>query len=89
MGISEELKLQLDRMSVAGDYKAVFLSQRGRKVLKDLAKNCYYDTDTLHPDALKMAHREGRRSVVLDILSKLSYTMDDMLDEEFSEQVDL
>lgn len=85
----QKLRDQVARLKLTNLYKSVFLSHEGRLVLKDMAVNCSYDRTVFNKDALKMAYEEGRRSVILDILNRLAYTMDDVMYEEFEEPVDV
>lgn len=50
------------------DYCTVFDSEEGQKVLRNLLARYYFCSTTFSPDALQMAHDEGKRYVVLDIL---------------------
>lgn len=54
------------------DYRLVFASEAGRRVLADLARVCYGERSTyVRGDALETAFREGERQVYLRILSLL------------------
>ncbi len=62
-----ELKNQKD-LDVVRDYKGVFNGVRGKRVLFDLMRSCSFINTTISPDIAIMAYKEGRRSVVLDII---------------------
>ena len=50
------------------DYKFVFSSDEGNRVLDDLQRRCFYTSSTFVPDnANETFVREGQRSVVLHI----------------------
>lgn len=51
-------------------FKGCFNSEDGERVLTYLKKICHYDTSTIKPDEQRDLSdwREGRRSVLLDIL---------------------
>jgi hypothetical protein len=49
------------------DYKKVFGTEEGKKVLKDLEVFCLYNEDTFDNDALFMAYKTGLRKVYLHI----------------------
>tara|TARA_R100000656_G_C3869107_1_gene111725 strand:- start:291 stop:509 length:219 start_codon:yes stop_codon:yes gene_type:complete len=50
------------------DYKFVFSSDEGKRVLDDLQRRCFYTSSTFVPDnANETFVREGQRSVVLHI----------------------
>ena len=55
------------------DYKQVFTSESGEKVLEDLKKRCSYHTTThIKGDSHESAYLEGARSVVLFIKNMLN-----------------
>ena len=55
------------------DYKQVFESDNGKKVLEDLEKRCSYHTTThIKGDSHESAFLEGTRSVVLFIKNMLN-----------------
>tara|TARA_X000001382_G_scaffold2414_2_gene2866 strand:- start:189 stop:401 length:213 start_codon:yes stop_codon:yes gene_type:complete len=55
------------------DYKQVFTSESGEKVLEDLKKRCSYHTTThIKGDSHESAYLEGARSVVLFINNMLN-----------------
>lgn len=80
---------QLTHIKTANLYKAHFTTPEGKKILQDLAIRCNYDRSSFDPDPIKMAYREGRRSVVLDILNILAYNLEDIMDEELEETIDV
>jgi len=51
------------------DYKAVFKSERGKTVIYDLMKKCNMLSTSFNGDINKTIYNEGRRSVMLYILS--------------------
>ena len=55
------------------NYKQVFTSESGEKVLEDLKKRCSYHTTThIKGDSHESAYLEGARSVVLFIKNMLN-----------------
>lgn len=66
-----------DRARIS-DYRAVFGSDAGKRVLADIADRHWMFSGTLHGEALVMAHREGERNVVLDILRYMELTPADL-----------
>ena len=49
------------------DYKKIFTTEEGKRVLKDLENICFYNTTTLSDKALMIAFNEGNRAVFLHI----------------------
>ncbi len=49
------------------DYKIVFGSEEGQRVLTDLKNRCFFNTSTFVSDKSETILREGQRSVVLYI----------------------
>ena len=60
------------------DYRTVFGTEAGKRVLGDMASRHWYFRGTLHPEALVMAHREGERNAILEILRYLELKPDDL-----------
>lgn len=58
----------------AQDYRTVFASPVGQRVLADLAKFCRANESTFHADARLHAVAEGRREVWLRIQRNLELT---------------
>lgn len=54
------------------NYKAVFTTEDGKKVLWDLMKASGFLDASYTNCSIAMAHSEGRRSIVLDIMKKLN-----------------
>lgn len=67
--LEEQLQLLNDKVRL---YKRVFDSEDGQKVLEDLEKRCYIEQTTLSESAIKMAAKEGRRSVFMYIKQMIS-----------------
>lgn len=64
--------MKKDSGSLIRDYKAVFETSAGKKVLKHILGISHYcNTTYTANDPTTMAFREGRRSIVLDILKVL------------------
>lgn len=59
-----------DRQRIT-DYKALFNSGLGQRVLNDMLVRHWFFNSTLHTDPAIMAHREGERNVMLYILRYL------------------
>lgn len=74
-----ELNAQKD-LDVVRAYKNVFKGQGGPRVLHDLMKSCSFIRSTYSGDPVQMAHNEGRRSVVLDIIKMLGRDEASILD---------
>lgn len=55
------------------DYKKVFDSDAGKRVLDDLQRRGFLHTTTFAENELKMAYREGMRSMALHIKTMLEY----------------
>jgi hypothetical protein len=54
------------------NYKTVFNSDEGKKVLSDLEKRCHYHTTTnVKGDSHESAYLEGQRSILLFIKAML------------------
>lgn len=53
------------------NYKVVFNTEQGEKVLEDLKNFCFYDKPAYTGDANEGLYREGMRNVVLYILTQL------------------
>ena len=60
------------------DYKKVFESEEGKRVLKDLEKVCMYRSTTFDKDALIMAFQEGLRAVYLHITTVMSMDLEEL-----------
>tara|TARA_R100001082_G_scaffold37833_1_gene19949 strand:- start:609 stop:887 length:279 start_codon:yes stop_codon:yes gene_type:complete len=58
-------------LDITADYKKIFGSDQGERVLYDLMKNSFMITSTFSNDPHEMALREGHRNVILRILSIL------------------
>lgn len=58
----------------ARDYREVFLSAAGQRVLADLVLQCHVVSPIRPGDPYAAAHAEGERNVALRILSFLHYT---------------
>ena len=54
------------------DYKTIFNSDEGKRVMSDLEKRCHFITTTnIKGDSHESAYMEGQRSVLLFIKSML------------------
>ena len=60
------------------DYKKVFESEEGKRVLKDLEKVCLYRATTFDKDALVMAFQEGLRGVYLHITTIMAMDIEEL-----------
>ncbi len=60
------------------DYKLVFNSPHGQRVLMDMMKNHRMLSSSFDSDPLKMALYEGERNVVLRILSMLKIDIQEL-----------
>tara|TARA_Y100001963_G_C6617596_1_gene370095 strand:+ start:408 stop:677 length:270 start_codon:yes stop_codon:yes gene_type:complete len=69
-------KKEQKQIDVVIDYKTLFESEAGKRVLYDLMKNNYILSPTYTTNINEMALREGARNVVLRILSILKIDVD-------------
>lgn len=58
-----------DEIQTIRAYKRVFNTPDGRHILADLKKSCCFERSTLSQGLELLPYHEGRRSVVLNILS--------------------
>jgi len=59
-------------------YKSVFNSRDGQQVLSDLAVFCHADSSTFNENPYVTAERNGRRAVILHIMSTLKINLNDI-----------
>jgi hypothetical protein len=58
----------IDRIKgIQEDYRKVFSTEEGKRVLKDLEKIGFFNTTTFNNDAIAMAFNEGNRAFLLHI----------------------
>ena len=75
------------------DYRIVFGSVEGQRVLNDLVARGWVLSGTLHENPQITAHREGERNMVLEILRVLQLKPEDVrelvedVDEQFKPEV--
>lgn len=74
------------RIATLEDYKHVFMTPRGQKVLWDLMKEHFIISPTFHENAMEMAYREGQRNTILRILALLKIDTKKLLDKVEEEQ---
>jgi hypothetical protein len=67
-----------DENQKAIDYKIVFGTEHGQKVLADLIQDNWILSSAIHEAPAIAAYREGERNVVLKILRYLSITPADV-----------
>ena len=60
------------------DYKKVFESEEGKRILKDLEKVCMYRATTFDKEALVMAFQEGLRCVYLHITTVMTLDIEEL-----------
>ena len=60
------------------NYKKVFESEEGLKVLKDLEKVCLYRSTTFDKDSHVMAFQEGLRAVYLHITTIMNMDIEEL-----------
>ena len=63
---------------IRNDYKQVFSTEEGQRVLKDLEKVCMYRATTFNKDALTMAFQEGLRAVYLHITTIMNLDVEEL-----------
>ena len=56
------------------DYREVFESESGIRVLEDLEKTCFFNDSTINEIPHIMTFNEGQRAVILHIKTKLLMT---------------
>jgi hypothetical protein len=62
----------LRHLATIADYKATFSSPHGKKVLRDIMKNCGFDiTSFVEKDPYATCFNEGQRSVIITIFKRL------------------
>lgn len=78
---------QLKKLATAQDYKDVFKSERGKRVLSDLmmihkvtSSTVIFNQATGMMDPLMTAHREGERAVILRILQLMKLDLQEFKD---------
>lgn len=71
-------KKKTKQVDVVIDYKAVFDTETGQRVLYDLMRNNYILSPTYTSDINEMALREGARNSVLRIMSILKIDVNKM-----------
>jgi hypothetical protein len=64
-------KVSTKKLDVTSDYKTVFTSEAGKRVLWDIMRNSFVLASTYCENSNEMALREGQRNVALRILSVL------------------
>ena len=69
-------KKESKQVDVVIDYKTVFKSEAGKRVLYDLMKNNYMLSPTYTTNVHEMSLREGARNSVLRIMSILKVDVD-------------
>ena len=72
MEINLTIKLEKKIKQLQIDYKSIFNSDEGSRVMADLEKRCHYHSTTnVKGDSHESAYLEGQRSVLLFIKSML------------------
>lgn len=75
------------------DYRIVFGSDEGQRVLRDLVARGWVLSGTLHENSHITAHREGERNMVLEIMRVLQLRPEDVrdivadVDDQFKDEV--
>lgn len=67
----------LRRLRLSHDYRAVFGSAAGERVLADLVREAQFDRSLLGSDPLVAAHFDGRRHMGIRILEMLRQPVTD------------
>jgi len=62
---------QQKQQQLVDDFKQVFNTEAGERVLRHIEEFCELQTDGFDPDPYRMAHITGRRSVGLMVLHYL------------------
>jgi len=60
------------------DYKKIFSTEEGKRVLKDLEKVCLYRTSTFDKEPMVMAFQEGLRTVYLHITTIMEMDIEEL-----------
>jgi len=71
-------KKEAKQVDIVIDYKTVFDSEAGQRVLYDLMRNNYLLSTTYTSDINEMALREGARNSILRIMSILKIDVNKM-----------
>lgn len=69
-----------EHLDIIRAYKITFQSEYGQVVFRDMMKSSSFTTSTYSGDPVQMAHNEGRRSVILDIIKILDKDEKQILD---------
>jgi len=79
MAVTDLIRKFLPRLAINASYRAVFDSPEGERVLHDLMQRAgILETSVIEGDAGMTHFKEGRRSVVLDILAELQWSESDI-----------
>jgi len=75
-----EAKIRKRRVATINDYKTVFLSVEGRRVLYDICKSCGMFQRSYDPSqpAESVFYNEGTRAAALFILEKVKYNLEQL-----------
>ena len=60
------------------DYKKVFETEEGKRVLKDLQAKCMFNYSVFDKDSLVMAYQSGLRDVYLSIVNIMSMDIEEL-----------
>ena len=60
------------------DYKKVFESEEGKRVLKDLEKKCMFNYSVFDKDSLVMAYQSGLRGVYISIVTLMNMDIEEL-----------
>jgi hypothetical protein len=60
------------------DYKKVFNSEEGKRVLKDLQSIGFFSRSTINENSNKMAYNEGMRAILLHIETMRNYDFENL-----------
>jgi hypothetical protein len=80
VNLPTSLRSWIPRLAINAAYRAVFTSPEGERVLRDLMmRGGVLETSVVEGDAGLTHFKEGRRSLVLDIIAELRFTEGDIL----------
>ncbi len=66
------------QVAKAIDYKVVFGSEEGKRVLHDILKSCGMLTSSFDESSVTMAYKEGQRNVALSLLHKTKVNIQEL-----------
>lgn len=78
--MSKVKEKQYKKLALVQDYKDVFTSEIGKKVLNDMMSAHFFIQPTISADPYETAFKEGQRNVILRILQIMKVDVKEMRD---------